>query len=85
MSPSGWALSWLLLLLYLVPVFAVVYLLDAYEREPLSLGLWGVAVGGGGGHLAGRPGQPRLGGGGRPVPRAGCRLPLDGRPDRPVG
>ena len=45
MSPSGWALSWLLLLLYLVPVFAVVYLLDAYEREPLSLVvgalLWG--------------------------------------------
>ena len=37
MSPSGWALSWLLLLLYLVPVFVVVYLLDAYEREPLSL------------------------------------------------
>jgi hypothetical protein len=29
-------LSWLLLLLYLVPVFVVVYLLDAYEREPLS-------------------------------------------------
>lgn len=45
MSPSGWALSWLLLLLYLVPVFVVVYLLDAYEREPLSLVfgalLWG--------------------------------------------
>jgi protease PrsW len=37
MAPSGWALSWLLLLLYLVPVFAVLYLLDAYEREPLSL------------------------------------------------
>jgi hypothetical protein len=37
MAPSGWALSWLLLLLYLVPVLVVVYLLDAYEREPLSL------------------------------------------------
>jgi protease PrsW len=48
MSPSGWALSWLLLLLYLVPVFVVVYLLDAYEREPLSLVfgalLWGAVA-----------------------------------------
>ena len=48
MSPSGWALSWLLLLFYLVPVFVVVYLLDAYEREPLSLVfgalLWGAVA-----------------------------------------
>src|SRR5215207_6124299 len=48
MSPSGWALSWLLLLVYLVPVFVVVYLLDAYEREPLSLVfgalLWGAVA-----------------------------------------
>ena len=48
MSPSGWALSWLLLLFYLVPVFMVVYLLDAYEREPLSLIfgalLWGAVA-----------------------------------------
>jgi protease PrsW len=48
MSPSGWALSWLLLVLYLVPVFLVVYLLDAYEREPLSLVfgalLWGAVA-----------------------------------------
>jgi protease PrsW len=48
MSPSGWALSWLLLVLYLVPVFVVVYLLDAYEREPLSLVLgallWGAVA-----------------------------------------
>jgi protease PrsW len=36
-SPSGWALSWLLLLLYALPIFAAVYLLDLYEREPLSL------------------------------------------------
>jgi RsiW-degrading membrane proteinase PrsW (M82 family) len=47
MSPSGWALSWLLLF-YLVPVFVVVYLLDAYEREPLSLVfgalLWGAVA-----------------------------------------
>jgi RsiW-degrading membrane proteinase PrsW (M82 family) len=48
MSPSGWVLSWLLLALYLVPVFLVVYLLDAYEREPLSLVfgalLWGAVA-----------------------------------------
>ena len=41
-------MSWLLLLLYLVPVFVVVYLLDAYEREPLSLVLgallWGAVA-----------------------------------------
>jgi protease PrsW len=37
LSPSGWALSWLLLALYLVPMVLLVYLLDAYEREPLSL------------------------------------------------
>src|SRR4029453_14616626 len=48
MSPSGWALSWLLLLLYLVPMFVVVYLLDAYEREPLSLVVGGLLWGGGG-------------------------------------
>src|SRR5215211_5151973 len=48
MSPSGWALSWLLLLLYLIPMFLLVYLLDAYEREPLSLVfgalLWGAVA-----------------------------------------
>lgn len=37
MSPSGWALSWGLLLVYALPVFLAVYLLDLYEREPLSL------------------------------------------------
>jgi RsiW-degrading membrane proteinase PrsW (M82 family) len=36
-SPTGWALSWLLLALYGIPVVVVVYLLDLYEREPLSL------------------------------------------------
>jgi RsiW-degrading membrane proteinase PrsW (M82 family) len=44
-SPEGWVLSWFLLLLYAVPVFLVVYFLDLYEREPLSLVfaalLWG--------------------------------------------
>src|SRR6266571_8004554 len=45
LSPSGWVLSWVLLALYLLPMFAVIYLLDIYEREPLSLVvgalLWG--------------------------------------------
>jgi hypothetical protein len=47
-SPTGWALSWALLVLYALPVFVLVYLLDLYEREPLSVMLaalvWG-AVG----------------------------------------
>jgi protease PrsW len=37
MSPGGWALSWLLVLLYATPVAIVVYLLDLYEREPIPL------------------------------------------------
>jgi protease PrsW len=37
MSPGGWALSWLLLLLYGLPVVVVVYSLDLYEREPIPL------------------------------------------------
>jgi protease PrsW len=36
-SPSAWALSWALLTLYLLPIVAVIYLLDLYEREPPSL------------------------------------------------
>jgi protease PrsW len=48
MSPSGWALSWALVALYAAPVFFVVYLLDLYEREPLSLVigafLWGAVA-----------------------------------------
>lgn len=36
-SPGGWALSWLLLVLYGLPVAVVVYLLDLYEREPVPL------------------------------------------------
>jgi protease PrsW len=44
-SRSGWALSWLLLALYAVPVFVLIYRLDLYEREPLSLAfgafVWG--------------------------------------------
>lgn len=36
-SPGGWALSWVLLSLYGLPVFLVIYFLDLYEREPVSL------------------------------------------------
>jgi protease PrsW len=45
LTPSGWVLSWILLLIYAVPMFVLVYGLDLYEREPLSLVigalLWG--------------------------------------------
>ena len=37
LSPSGWALSWALLIAYGLPLFLAIYLLDLYEREPLSL------------------------------------------------
>jgi RsiW-degrading membrane proteinase PrsW (M82 family) len=44
-APAGWLLSWVLLALYALPVFLLVYALDLYEREPLSLVigalLWG--------------------------------------------
>jgi RsiW-degrading membrane proteinase PrsW (M82 family) len=47
-SPGGFALSWLLLAVYALPVFAVVYALDLYEREPIPLMvaafLWGAVV-----------------------------------------
>jgi RsiW-degrading membrane proteinase PrsW (M82 family) len=45
LTPSGWVLSWVLLLIYAVPMFVFVYALDLYEREPMSLVfgalLWG--------------------------------------------
>jgi protease PrsW len=44
-SRSGWALSWLLLAVYTFPLFVLIYRLDLYEREPISLAvgafLWG--------------------------------------------
>ena len=47
-SPAGWALSWVLLLLYILPVVLVVRWLDLYEREPRSMMfaafLWGALV-----------------------------------------
>lgn len=47
-APEGWVLSWLLLFLYAFPVFLLVYFLDLYEREPISLVigafLWGAVA-----------------------------------------
>jgi protease PrsW len=44
-APAGWLLSWVLLALYALPVLLLVYALDLYEREPISLVvgalLWG--------------------------------------------
>ncbi|MFL5767321.1 MAG: PrsW family intramembrane metalloprotease [Actinomycetota bacterium] len=44
-SPAGWTLSWGLLVLYALPAFLLIYVLDLHEREPLSLVvgsiLWG--------------------------------------------
>jgi RsiW-degrading membrane proteinase PrsW (M82 family) len=44
-SQSGWALSWLLVALYALPLGVLIYRLDLYEREPVSLVigafLWG--------------------------------------------
>jgi protease PrsW len=37
LSPGGWALSWVLVLLYAAPVALVIYFLDLYEREPIPL------------------------------------------------
>ena len=47
-SPAGWLVSWVLLLLYIVPVLLVIRFLDAYEREPRSMMfgafMWGFVV-----------------------------------------
>ena len=84
MAPSGWALSWLLLALYLVPVFVLLYLLDAYEREPPSLLLGALAWG-----RWPRPRWPAwpttTGGLWSPGSSGPMSPPADGRPDRPVG
>lgn len=44
-SASGWLLSWLLLIVYALPLFLAITVLDLYEREPMSLVLgallWG--------------------------------------------
>lgn len=36
-QPAQWLVSWTLLVVYLLPMVAAVYLLDLYEREPPSL------------------------------------------------
>jgi RsiW-degrading membrane proteinase PrsW (M82 family) len=46
LSPSGWALSWVLLLVYAIPVFLAIYFLDLFEREPWSLMIGAVLWGG---------------------------------------
>jgi RsiW-degrading membrane proteinase PrsW (M82 family) len=47
-SPVGWALSWVLLSLYIIPVVVITRRLDLYEREPRSLVvgafLWGGVI-----------------------------------------
>jgi len=44
-SRSGWALSWILVIVYALPLCVLIYRLDLYEREPISLAigafLWG--------------------------------------------
>lgn len=48
MSPGGWALSWGLVIVYAAPVALLIYALDLYEREPVSLlvaaFLWGAVA-----------------------------------------
>lgn len=44
-SASGWVLAWLLVLLYVAPVFLVVFSLDLFEREPWPVLMAAVAWG----------------------------------------
>ncbi|HYH28553.1 MAG TPA: PrsW family intramembrane metalloprotease [Actinomycetota bacterium] len=46
LSPGGWLLSWFLLAIVGVPMFILIYRLDLYEREPLSL-VFGALIWGG--------------------------------------
>ncbi len=46
LSPSGWALSWALVLIYALPAGALVYVLDLYERQPPSVLIAALAWGG---------------------------------------
>jgi RsiW-degrading membrane proteinase PrsW (M82 family) len=47
-SPGGFLLGFILLLFYMIPMFFIIYFLDFYDREPLSLVvgalLWGGVV-----------------------------------------
>jgi RsiW-degrading membrane proteinase PrsW (M82 family) len=46
--PTAWFVSWLLLAFWVVPVILAIYLLDQFEREPISIlvaaFLWGAVV-----------------------------------------
>ena len=46
--PTAWFVSWLLLAVWVVPVILAIYLLDQFEREPISIlvaaFLWGAVV-----------------------------------------
>lgn len=46
--PTAWVFSWVLLALWVVPVVVAIYLLDQFEREPVSIVvaafLWGAVV-----------------------------------------
>jgi RsiW-degrading membrane proteinase PrsW (M82 family) len=44
-ASSGWALAWALVALYALPAFVLIYELDLYEREPVSMMLGAFAWG----------------------------------------
>jgi protease PrsW len=44
-SRSGWALSWVLVIVYALPLCVLIYRLDLYEREPISLAIGAFAWG----------------------------------------
>jgi RsiW-degrading membrane proteinase PrsW (M82 family) len=44
-SRSGWALSWVLVIVYAFPLGVLIYRLDLYEREPISLAIGAFAWG----------------------------------------
>jgi RsiW-degrading membrane proteinase PrsW (M82 family) len=44
-SRSGWALSWILVIVYALPLGVLIYRLDLYEREPISLAIGAFAWG----------------------------------------
>jgi RsiW-degrading membrane proteinase PrsW (M82 family) len=44
-SRSGWALSWVLVIVYALPLGVLIYRLDLYEREPISLAIGAFAWG----------------------------------------
>ena len=71
-------------LLYGLPLFLAIYLLDLYEREPMSLVLGALAVGRRRGHGARGHRERGLGPRRRTPRRTGVRGRVDGGPDRAV-